>query len=226
MARRIRRVALALTAVVVMAIAGGVTYAVADIGWGGVINGCYTSVNGQLRLIDPATDSCRPSETALSWSQTGPQGPKGDPGPAGPAGPQGLAGSQGPAGPAGPAGPTLIATGLVAPSGGVRFTQGPVPVINHLGPGRYRLRLTGFGTGCPLPQLSPYGDSVDITFNGGPCGNGSIDTIVFTSDGESHYWTYMFVGEVRSSSNRRSSAERSEIPGRPARSGARRRKGR
>jgi lipopolysaccharide/colanic/teichoic acid biosynthesis glycosyltransferase len=34
-----------------------------------VINGCYKSGNGQLRVIDPATDSCHPSETAISWSQ-------------------------------------------------------------------------------------------------------------------------------------------------------------
>ena len=40
MQTRVRRVALALTAVVGVAIAGGVTYAVADIGSGGVINGC------------------------------------------------------------------------------------------------------------------------------------------------------------------------------------------
>jgi hypothetical protein len=56
MRRRFRRVALAVSAVVVVAIAGGVTYAVADIGSGGVINGCYTSQNGQLRLIDPASE--------------------------------------------------------------------------------------------------------------------------------------------------------------------------
>ena len=87
MRRRIRRVALAFTAVVVVAIAGGVTYAVAEIGGGGVINGCYKSVNGQLRLIDPATDSCHPSETPISWSKTGPQGPKGDKGDQGPPGP-------------------------------------------------------------------------------------------------------------------------------------------
>jgi hypothetical protein len=111
MRRRFRRVALAVSAVVVVAIAGGVTYAVADIGGGGVINGCYKSQNGQLRLIDPASDSCHPSETPISWSQTGPQGPKGDPGPPGPpgpqgpAGPQGVPGPQGPTGPQGPAGP-------------------------------------------------------------------------------------------------------------------------
>jgi hypothetical protein len=71
---------MAITAVAVVAIAGGVTYAVADIGGGGVINGCYKSQNGQLRLIDPAADSCHPSETAISWGQTGTQGPKGDKG--------------------------------------------------------------------------------------------------------------------------------------------------
>ena len=59
----------------------GVAYAVADIDGGGVINGCYKSQNGQLRLIDPATDSCHPSETPISWGQTGTQGPQGPPGP-------------------------------------------------------------------------------------------------------------------------------------------------
>jgi hypothetical protein len=134
---RIRRVALAVTAVAIVAIAGGVTYAVAEIGGGGVINGCYKSQNGQLRLIDPATDSCHPSETPISWSQTGPQGPKGDKGDKGdpgPAGPQGPAGSTGPAGPQGPAGPGLrevkIAEGeqkiaAVANVGNVLVSCGP-----------------------------------------------------------------------------------------------------
>jgi hypothetical protein len=40
---RFRRVALAITAVAVVVIAGGVTYAVAQVGSGGVINGCYKS---------------------------------------------------------------------------------------------------------------------------------------------------------------------------------------
>jgi hypothetical protein len=62
MRRRVTRIALAITAVVVVAIAGGVTYAVAQIGSGGLLHGCYTSANGQLRLIDPATDSCHPSD--------------------------------------------------------------------------------------------------------------------------------------------------------------------
>jgi Collagen triple helix repeat (20 copies) len=116
MRRRFRRIGLAVTAVAVVAIAGGVTYAVADIGGGGVINGCYKSQNGQLRLIDPASDNCLPSETAISWSQTGPQGPAGLPGPAGPAGPQGPAGPPGPTGATGPPGPQG-ATGPIGPQG-------------------------------------------------------------------------------------------------------------
>jgi hypothetical protein len=100
MRRRFRRVVLAVTAVAAVAIAGGVTYAVADIGGGGLISGCYKSVNGQLRLIDPSTDSCNPSETPISWSQAGgppgPKGDKGDKGDPGPAGPPGPPGPQGP----------------------------------------------------------------------------------------------------------------------------------
>jgi hypothetical protein len=105
---RVSRLALAVAAVTVVAIAGAVTYAVAGIGGGGVINGCYKSQNGQLRLIDPASDSCNPSETPISWNQTGqqgPPGPRGATGPRGTTGPQGLAGAQGPAGPTGPQGP-------------------------------------------------------------------------------------------------------------------------
>src|SRR5258705_3147265 len=79
MRRRFSRVTLAITAAAIVAIAGGVTYAVADIGGGGVINGCYKSQNGQLRLIDPATDSCNPREKAISWNPTGPTGAKAAP---------------------------------------------------------------------------------------------------------------------------------------------------
>jgi hypothetical protein len=95
MRRRFRPIALAITAVVLVVIASGVTYAVAQIGSGGVINGCYQQANGQLRLIDPATGSCRDSEESISWNQTGPPGPQGSPGPAGPAGPQGPPGVSG-----------------------------------------------------------------------------------------------------------------------------------
>jgi len=136
---RFRRVALALTGVAVIAVAGGVTYAVADIGGGGVINGCYKSQNGQLRLIDPATDSCRPSETAISWSQTGPQGPKGD---KGDPGPKGDKGDQGPPGPPGAAGATAVTVGANAQvSSSTSFVDlpGSSTAISVPGPGNARI---------------------------------------------------------------------------------------
>ena len=41
----------------------------------GVINGCYQKNVGNLRVIDTsAGDTCRPSEIAISWSQTGTTG--------------------------------------------------------------------------------------------------------------------------------------------------------
>ena len=46
MHRRFSRLAVAVTAVAVVAIAGAATYAVADIGGGGVINGCCREMLG------------------------------------------------------------------------------------------------------------------------------------------------------------------------------------
>jgi hypothetical protein len=81
----------------------------------GVIHGCYQQPKGALRIIDSAVDSCSRSETAIKWSQTGPQGPQGLSGPAGPQGPVGSAGPAGPAGPTGPAGtPGAPATSIWA----------------------------------------------------------------------------------------------------------------
>ena len=75
-------------------IAGGVTYAVADIGGGGVINGCYKSQNGQLRLIDPASEAVTRAKQRSRGARPGPRAPKvkgrqGRPGPAGPPGRKG-----------------------------------------------------------------------------------------------------------------------------------------
>lgn len=53
----------------------------------GVIHGCYKKSGGTLRVIDDATSQCDSrAETAIQWSQTGPQGPQGPTGPQGPAG--------------------------------------------------------------------------------------------------------------------------------------------
>src|SRR6266566_365655 len=109
-------------AVVGAVLAGGAAFAAIPDS-SGVVHGCYQKNVGNLRVIDPSAGaSCRPSEIAISWSQTGPQGPKGDTGatgpagPAGPAGPKGDTGATGPQGPAGPKGDTG-ATGPTGPQG-------------------------------------------------------------------------------------------------------------
>jgi hypothetical protein len=84
MRARVHRVVLAVTAVASVAMVGSVAYGVTGIGDEQVINGCYKSSNGGLRVIDRPTDRCHRSETAISWNRTGPQGPQGDPGPRGP----------------------------------------------------------------------------------------------------------------------------------------------
>jgi hypothetical protein len=114
-----RRWRLALGVVVGVGTLGAAGMAVASIpGQGGVVSGCYSNSNGGLRVIDTeAGDACKTNETAIQWSQTGPQGIAGPQGPAGPAG------DTGPAGPAGPAGPQ----GLQGPAGatGATGAQGP-----------------------------------------------------------------------------------------------------
>lgn len=52
----------------------------------GVIHGCIRN-NGDLRIIDSATQTCSGAQTPLNFNQTGPQGPQG------PVGPQGLTGA-------------------------------------------------------------------------------------------------------------------------------------
>lgn len=48
---------------------------------GGVFDGCVKESSGILRLIDSEVgESCLPTESGVSWSQTGPQGPSGPPG--------------------------------------------------------------------------------------------------------------------------------------------------
>ena len=155
---RFSRIALAITAVAVVAIAGGVTFAVAEIGGGGVINGCYQKNVGNLRVIDPsAGDSCRPSEIAISWNQTGPQGQtgQGPPGPQGPKGDTGATGATGPAGPIGPAGPKgdTGATGATGPTGpagppGPAGPQGPTGPQGIPGEG-----INLKGKSCPSGQV-------------------------------------------------------------------------
>ena len=64
---RTQLLAAAAGAIAATALAGGIAWAA--IPEGGVIQGCYNENNGQLRVVDAATD-CGPSELGLSWNQT------------------------------------------------------------------------------------------------------------------------------------------------------------
>jgi hypothetical protein len=70
--------------VAVLAVAGGIAYALIPDGKG-VVHGCYMRWGGNLRVIDNSVSSCRAGEVPLAWGVTGPPGPEGPQGPAGPA---------------------------------------------------------------------------------------------------------------------------------------------
>ena len=90
-ARPARRIGLLVTGALCL-VTGGAAYAAISSS-GGTINGCYQKNNGQLRIIDPATDSCRTSEVAITWNQVGPTGPAGATGATGATGPAGSGGA-------------------------------------------------------------------------------------------------------------------------------------
>ena len=75
-----------------MALAGGIAWAAIPSA-GGVISGCHQKNEGQLRVIDPGTDSCRPSELAIAWNERGIRGEQGDLGDPGAPGRDGLDGT-------------------------------------------------------------------------------------------------------------------------------------
>jgi len=64
-------------AAVASVLAGGIAWAAIP-GVGGVINGCYQKNEGLLRVIDPATTGCLPSEVPIAWNAQGIQGVKGE----------------------------------------------------------------------------------------------------------------------------------------------------
>lgn len=94
------------------------------------ITACW-GPNGAVRVIDPALEACKKTETTLQWNVRGPAGEAGSAGPTGPPGPggspgadgrdgadglpgpEGPAGQAGPAGPQGPAGVATVRTGVV-----------------------------------------------------------------------------------------------------------------
>lgn len=104
---------------------------------GDVINACVNR-QGSLRL---AMGGCLPSETPISWGQTGPAGPAGAEGPAGPQG------AQGEPGVVGASLVTTLPVGIVRVFGsdcGVETDRSENSEIVTLGPGIYRLNPMTF----------------------------------------------------------------------------------
>ena len=141
-----------LLAAVLLLAAAGTAFAVIPAP-DGTIHGCYSTSNGNLRVVDdPATD-CKALEQSLDWSVAGGPGPAGPQGPQGPQGLPGVDGTQGPAGadgavgPQGPAG----ADGAVGPAG----PQGDPGAVGPQGP-KGDTGDTG-DTGAAGPQ-GPQGD--------------------------------------------------------------------
>src|SRR5258706_138022 len=89
--------ALVIGAVTFIVMGGGVALGArlaAIPGSDGVIHGCYNEVNGQLRVVESATD-CKNNELAIQWNQSGPAGASGAAGAAGAAGTSGATGATG-----------------------------------------------------------------------------------------------------------------------------------
>jgi hypothetical protein len=136
--------AVALAALVVAA-AGG---AMAAIPAGdGTIQACYSKIGGGLRVIDPDSNNvfmrrCNGTESALSFSQRGPQGIQGIqgiqgvPGPPGTNGTNGTNGTDGKDGAQGPPGPATLPRVVTAQGG-----DGSVP---FWGGTRSTMTLTSF----------------------------------------------------------------------------------
>lgn len=116
----------------------------------GLIYGCYEKNTGNLRAIDKSVSSCRATEIALNWNQTGPAGLPGPPGPSGPQGPQGV---QGPSGPSGPPGPSHVYYTFIDQVGNLPglFIDGPAVLASvTVPPGTYLVDAM-----CPV--VSPIG---------------------------------------------------------------------
>lgn len=191
-----------LGAIGLAAVTGGVA-AAAIPGGDGTIQACYANSNGNVRIVDTASD-CRAHETPIAFNQTGPQGPKGDKGDPGAPGAKGDKGDKGDPGAkgdpgvkgdpgdTGPAGPQQAASGFVLTNGSVLAQSGPAPTVTRTAPGVYTFTINVAGA-CFVPSFGPWAGSFTISGNGGGCSGGSVTTTLSTSDGQDHIFTYLAV---------------------------------
>lgn len=91
--RGLRHRQVALAAIAIFAVAGGVAYAAIPDSGTGVYHACMLKNVGTIRIIDPERQRCSSSlEVEITFNK---QGPTGDPGPTGPPGPPGRDGRDG-----------------------------------------------------------------------------------------------------------------------------------
>jgi hypothetical protein len=154
------------------ALVGGVAYAAIP-ATGGVIQGCYNTASGQLRVLHSSASkkgACTKAETAIHWNETGlkgqagVQGSKGDTGAKGLTGTPGAAGTPGATGAIGLTGSTGAASTVPGPTGAtgppgsqslnVQQITNAVPIVNGSGTNQYETDAT-----CP-PGYTVIGGGV------------------------------------------------------------------
>jgi hypothetical protein len=128
--------------------AGGVAFATIPDS-GGTIHGCYSKINGVLRVVDSASD-CRTGETPIGWNQ---QGPKGDPGPPGKDVTTNIGHAAFGQRESLLTVPDLFDLTLLCENLSSQFPQNPGPVI------RFRVRLENLSTTTLTVVKSPFGRS-------------------------------------------------------------------
>jgi hypothetical protein len=156
---RFRLLAGAAGAGVLALLVGGVAVIASIPDSAGMINGCYKSSNGQLRVIDSATQQCASGETAISWNQVGRQGIQGPQGASGATGATGAIGATGATGAAGVAG-TPGANGAAGATG-AQGAPGAAGADGATGP-----------QGVQGPQGVPGLDNNTVGVTGVPGGTG------------------------------------------------------
>ncbi|MGZ4392612.1 MAG: hypothetical protein ACXVRK_10925 [Gaiellaceae bacterium] len=113
---------LALVAMAIFVVAGGIAYASIPDAGTGTYHACMMKNTGAIRIIDPATQQCRSPETEITFNQTGPKGDQGIQGVQGQQGPPGADGSNGANG-VSPTVTQLAAGDPNCPAGGAAITD-------------------------------------------------------------------------------------------------------
>jgi hypothetical protein len=73
-------------------------------------------------------------------------------------------------------------------------SPGVTVTITRESPGHWKLHATGLGNACPLPQLIGQGGPIGMSYGGGGCGGGTVETFVETAGFVEHNWGFLLVG--------------------------------